>query len=89
MITSRLATDASITDGLINPASGNTAKILKIFEPTMLPSARSSSFLRTPAIEAASSGKLVPMAIMVKPITKSLKPKYLAISTAEPTKSVS
>ena len=55
---SRLATDGSITEGLIMPAKGSTARILKILEPTILPSAKSSSFLRTPAIEAASSGDL-------------------------------
>ena len=52
----------------------------------MLPRARSSSPLLTPAILAASSGKLVPSAIIVSPITKSLTPKYAAINTALSTK---
>ena len=86
---SRFAAEGSIIEGLIIPASGNTAKMLKIFEPTILPSAKSSSFFNTPAIQAASSGRLVPIAIMVNPITKSLRPKYLAISLLSQLKNVS
>ena len=52
----------------------------------ILPTAKSNSFLRAAASVAASSGKLVPMATIVKPIIKSLTSKNSATSTAPQTK---
>jgi hypothetical protein len=44
-------------------------------EPITLPITKSCLFFLAAAKDAESSGKLVPMAIIVKPITKSLIPK--------------
>ena len=59
-----------------------TLNILKIFEPTMLPTAISVSFFKAAEIEAASSGKLVPKATIVTPIIRSLTPHEKAILEA-------
>ncbi len=48
-----------------------TMAILKMFEPIILPMAMSSSPLRAPAMAVASSGRLVPMAITVRPMVSS------------------
>lgn len=77
----------STVEGWMRPGKQKTASKLKAFEPMILPIAKSGSFLSTLATEAASSGKLVPMATMVKPITKSLMPNATAILTAAQTSS--
>ena len=61
------------------------SRILKILEPMILPIAISSSPFNAPAMDVASSGRLVPMAIIVSPITASLIFKCFAIDTAEVT----
>ncbi len=53
-------------------------RILKIFEPTTFPTAISDSFFIDATIEVNNSGKLVPTATTVNPITASLKLKNLA-----------
>jgi hypothetical protein len=83
---SLLAALSSIIPGAIKPGIASTANKLKMFEPMILPKAKSSSPLSTPAMLAANSGKLVPIAIIVSPITKSLIPKCFAITTAESTR---
>ncbi len=62
-----------------------TNKILKIFEPTILPIAI-SAFPRLAAVtEVTNSGRDVPNATMVNPIIRSLTPKYFAIPLAPST----
>jgi len=65
---SRLRSSAGVALGCIKAGIESTANRLNIFEPITLPIAKSCAFLRTAAIDAANSGKLVPIAIMVKPI---------------------
>ena len=65
--------------GLIVAAIPSTNKILNTFEPITLPNAISTSFLRAATIEVTNSGKLVPNATTVKPITESGTPSALAI----------
>ncbi|CQR22840.1 Uncharacterised protein [Yersinia enterocolitica] len=48
----------------------------------ILPTAISSSPFNAPAMNVANSGKLVPMAITVSPMTSSLTPATLAITVA-------
>ena len=80
---SRLITDGSkVCIGAIVEAIPTTSSVLKRFDPMMLPNARSFSPLRAAAIELASSGRDVPTATMVRPISKSLTPRARAISTA-------
>ena len=52
-----------------------TAKILKMFEPIIFPTEISNSFLNTATNVVTTSGKLVPMATIVKPIILSETPK--------------
>ena len=52
-----------------------TAKILKMFEPIIFPTEISNSFLNTATNVVTISGKLVPMATIVKPIILSETPK--------------
>ena len=47
---------------------------LKMFEPTMLPIARSPAPTNEAFTETASSGELVPKATTVNPITRGLNP---------------
>ena len=67
-------------------ARPTTASVLNKFEPMILPKAKSFSPLRAAAIELASSGSDVPMATIVRPISKSLTPSVRAIATAPHTK---
>jgi hypothetical protein len=60
-------------------------KILKIFEPTIFHTAISFCHFRAAMIDVANSGKDVPTATMVKPITISDIPKDRAIVTAPST----
>jgi hypothetical protein len=59
-----------VAEGIMRPGMAKTARMLKTLEPRILPIARSCSFLCADTTDAASSGKLVPMAIIVKPIIK-------------------
>ena len=60
----------------------NISKILNILEPSMFPIAISLSPLKAAVTEVTSSGKLVPISIMVKLITFSLIPSVCAMVTA-------
>ena len=53
------------------PIIGTTNVIFKTFEPITFPTTMSVFFLITALIVAANSGKLVPIAMMVNPITVS------------------
>ena len=68
--------------GAKNPGNGKTVSKLKMFEPTMLPTANSSRSFITLVIEAASSGRLVPKATIVKPIIPVETPSNSAILEA-------
>tara|TARA_B100001113_G_scaffold232901_1_gene191329 strand:+ start:860 stop:1123 length:264 start_codon:yes stop_codon:yes gene_type:complete len=54
--------------------------ILEIFEPIAVPKAISSFSLMTAEIATNISGAEVPAAMSVKPTTKSLIPRYFAIT---------
>ena len=54
-------------------------KILKIFEPTIFPIAKSALFFFAAIIQVTNSGKLVPNATTVSPIILSLTPAAFAI----------
>ncbi len=56
----------------------NTQKILKIFDPTTFPIEISDLFLREATAQVANSGKEVPSATIVNPMSDSLMPKVLA-----------
>ena len=49
----------------------STTSKLKILDPTILPTARSTSFFNAATIDVASSGTLVPIATTVKAIILS------------------
>ena len=66
----------------MNAGIPNTANILNMLEPIMLPIAISAFFLIKLVIEAAVSGRLVPIATIVNPITRSEIPNSLAMCTA-------
>lgn len=70
--------------GLIAAATPSTKRILKILEPMTLPSAYDSSFLEA-TMEVTSSGRLVPMAMIVSPISVWLSPRLDAIEDAPST----
>lgn len=59
-----------------------TDPILKMFDPIKFPKEIAFSCFAAAITEAANSGTLVPMAIMVTPITASLTPSCVAISVA-------
>jgi hypothetical protein len=59
-----------------------------MFEPTIFPIALSDSFLTAAITEVASSGRLVPPATIVSPITASDTPIIRAMSTAPSTKNL-
>ena len=71
--------------GLKAEAIPRTIRMLKILEPTALPSAMSTSFLRAATMEVISSGRLVPKATMVRPMRFSLMPKAEAMVLAPST----
>ena len=60
-----------------------TNKILKILLPTIFPMAIPTLPFFAAITEVTSSGRDVPNATMVRPINRSLIPKYLAISDAK------
>ena len=60
-------------------------RILKMFDPTILPMAISDCFRNAAINEVASSGKDVPTATTVSPINASDTPKVRAIVTAPST----
>ena len=64
-----------IFNGLTIDVIPITAKMLKIFEPIMFPMEISSSFLNTATNVVTTSGKLVPIATIVRPIILSETPK--------------
>ena len=55
--------------GLMAAATPSTNRILKILEPITFPSAISTSFFLAATIDVTSSGRLVPIATMVSPIS--------------------
>ena len=59
-----------------------TKRILKILLPTMLPTAISALPRSAAFVLVTSSGRLVPNATTVRPITLSLTPMYLAMTVA-------
>ena len=65
--------------GAIIPASDRTRTMLKIFDPIIFPRAISWLFFNALINDAASSGRLVPRAIIVNPITSSDIPSNSAI----------
>ena len=58
-----------ISKGLIVTMTPNTKRILAIFEPTILPKTIAPSPLKIAITLTTNSGKLVPKAITVSPIT--------------------
>ena len=68
--------------GANSPGNGRTVSKLRMFEPIILPIASSSWFFKTLVIEAASSGRLVPSATIVRPIIAVDTPSSSAISEA-------
>ena len=71
--------------GLIAAATPSTKRILKILEPMTLPSAISTSSFLEATMEVTSSGRLVPMAMIVSPISVWLSPRLDAIEDAPST----
>ena len=71
--------------GLIAAATPSTRRMLKILEPMTFPSAISTSSFLAATMEVTSSGRLVPMAIMVSPINVWLSPRRTAIAEAPST----
>lgn len=61
--------------GSITDDAPKTNRILKMLLPTIFPRAISLSFFKAAVMDVASSGKDVPIAIMVKPTRASLIPK--------------
>ncbi len=55
--------------GIIIAVMPSISKILNTFEPTALPIAMSASFFIDATAEVTNSGRLVPIATMVNPIT--------------------
>ena len=74
-----------IEKGIMLPAIPTQANVLKILEPIIFPNVRSCSFFLAETIDDASSGREVPTATTVRPITSSLTPKLAAIFTAPQT----
>ena len=71
--------------GCIIAVIPRTEAILKILDPIRLPSDKAFSFFKAAITDVASSGTLVPIAIMVMDITRSLTPKVPAKATAPST----
>ena len=71
--------------GLKTPGKGRTAKIFRTLEPTTFPSAISYFPLRMQLKDVASSGRLVPQAIIVRPTITSGTPTAFAILVAAAT----
>ena len=64
---------------LIMPAIDMAIAMLKRFEPIIFPTIKSNFPFLADWILAASSGKLVPKAANVKPMTYVLTPRVIAI----------
>ena len=79
---SRLKTSESKERGPNNPGTGSTISRLKILLPTIAPKAMSACPFTALITDAANSGRLVPMATMVKPTISSDTPREVAILTA-------
>ena len=62
---------ACFAEGGTMPGINSTANKLNMFEPMTLPITMSGSFFKALVIEAANSGRLVPTAITVSPMTTS------------------
>ena len=71
--------------GAINQVIPRIPNMLNTLLPTMFPMAISFCFLRAATTEVASSGRLVPTATIVSPITASDSPIFFASSTAPST----
>ena len=65
--------------GVMRPAIPPTRQMLKIFDPIMLPSRIPVCDFLSSEREAANSGKLVPTAIIEKPIRRSGTPMVSAM----------
>ena len=74
----------SITFSMMNPmglsveATPRIIRMLNTLDPTTFPTAMSSSFFLAAVTEVTSSGRLVPIATMVRPIRFSDSPKAAA-----------
>lgn len=79
-------TALSTSIGVIREVIQRIRKILKIFDPTTFQIAISLFFLRLASAEVISSGRLVPIATIVRPINVSETPKEDAILVADFTK---
>ena len=66
-----------------NPIIGNTNTRFKTFEPIIFPTTIWCLPFLKAATVAANSGKLVPRAIIVKPIINSEIPKRIAVLSAK------
>lgn len=76
---------SAILTSLITLDIPRIQKILKIFEPTIFPTAISLCPFRAETIEVTSSGIDVPIATIVRPMTLSDIPNICAILTAPST----
>lgn len=86
-IPSRVITSIGISVGVITPTVPKTRNKLKIFEPMILPRAISDSPRITARHEEAISGNEVPIAIIVRPMMRSLMPSICASLIDEYTRS--
>ena len=80
-----LIKDVEKVNGVIIAPVPNIKKEFKIHEPIKFPVAKSSSFFIIAIIDVINSGKAVPIAIIVEPITLSGIPNFKAISVADST----
>ena len=76
------------TIGLIIPVNPRIKNMLKMFDPTTLPTAISFCFFMVATTDVTSSGREVPTDAMVKPIILSSILKACAMSIAEFTTNV-
>ncbi len=84
---SRTITEGSSESGPSTPGTARTTRKLKILDPMMAPIAISLCPRNALTTEAASSGRLVPIATIVRPMINSDTPRLVAILTA-PTTSI-
>ena len=73
------------SSGVIRDVIPKTKRILNIFDPTIFPTEIALSFLKAAIAEVANSGKDVPKATTLIPITISEIPKYRAKNIAPST----
>ena len=75
--------DVACTEmGVITAETPRMSRILNRLEPITLPMAISFCPLRAATIEVTSSGRLVPMATIVRPMSVSLRPNMRAMPVA-------